>query len=84
MAVDTKLTKTPYKKEKYTEQQIHELALCSTDPKHFMKEHCYIQHPTKGRMKFAVLVCLHDKQVKVLVQQDTCYGMQCLIQIKLF
>ena len=54
MAVDTKLTKTPYKKEKYTEQQIHELALCSTDPKHFMKEHCYIQHPTKGRMKFAL------------------------------
>jgi len=54
MAVDTKLTKTPYRKEKYTEQQILELAKCSTDPKHFMKEHCYIQHPTKGRMKFAL------------------------------
>ena len=52
MAVDTKLTKTPYKKEKYTEEQLLELALCTQDPKHFMKEHCYIQHPTKGRMKF--------------------------------
>jgi len=52
MAVDTKLTKTPYKKERYTEEQIQELALCSQDPKHFMKEHCFIQHPTKGRMKF--------------------------------
>ena len=54
MAVDTKLTKTPYKKEKYTEEQLIELALCSQDPKHFMKEHCFIQHPTKGRMKFAL------------------------------
>ena len=52
MAVDTKLTKTPYKKEKYTEEQLLELALCSQDPKHFMKKHCFIQHPTKGRMKF--------------------------------
>ena len=54
MAVDTKLTKTPYRKEKYTEEQLLELALCSQDPKHFMKEHCYIQHPTQGRMKFAL------------------------------
>lgn len=54
MAVDTKLTKTPYRKEKYTEEQLLELALCSQDPKHFMKEHCFIQHPTKGRMKFAL------------------------------
>ena len=32
MAVDTKLTKTPYKKEKYTEHQMMELALCMKDP----------------------------------------------------
>ena len=48
MAVDTKLTKTPYKKEKYTEEQLLELAKCMNDPKHFMKEHCFIQHPQKG------------------------------------
>ena len=54
MAVDTKLTKTPYRKEKYTEEQLLELALCTQDPKHFMKEHCFIQHPTQGRMKFAL------------------------------
>lgn len=52
MAVDTKLTKTPYKKEEYTPDQILELAKCIADPKYFIKEHCYIQHPTKGRMKF--------------------------------
>ena len=52
MAVDTKLTKTPYKKEEYTQQQILELAKCAQDPKYFMTEFCFIQHPVKGRMKF--------------------------------
>ena len=54
MAVDTKLTKTPYKKEEYSSEQLLELARCANDPKYFIKEHCYIQHPTKGRMKFAL------------------------------
>ena len=52
MAVDTKLTKTPYKREEYTTDQLLELAKCAQDPKYFLTEHCYIQHPTKGRMKF--------------------------------
>ena len=52
MAVDTKLTKTPYQREKYTEQDLIELAKCAQDPKYFMTEYCFIQHPTKGRMKF--------------------------------
>ena len=52
MAVDTKLTKTPYRKEKYTEEQLLELARCANDPKYFMKAHCYIQHPVKGRLRF--------------------------------
>ena len=34
--VDTKLTKTPYKKEKFTEHQLTELALCMKDPKYFL------------------------------------------------
>ena len=45
MAVDTKLTKTPHKKEKYTEYQLTELALCMKDPKYFLMNYCYIQHP---------------------------------------
>jgi len=52
MAVDTKLTKTPHKQEEYSQDQLIELAKCANDPKYFMTEHCYIQHPTKGRMKF--------------------------------
>lgn len=50
--VDTKLVKTPYQKEEYTEDQLLELAKCAADPKYFIKNYCWIQHPTKGRMKF--------------------------------
>lgn len=54
MAVDTKLTKTPYKREEYTQEQLVALAKCAQDPKYFMTEFCYIQHPVKGRMKFSL------------------------------
>lgn len=49
---DTKLTKSPYLQEKYTPEQLEELAKCLQDPKYFIEEYCWIQHPTKGRMKF--------------------------------
>lgn len=38
--------------EQYSHEQIFEVARCAADPKYFMTEHCWIQHPTKGRMKF--------------------------------
>ena len=72
MAVDTKLTKTPYLKEEYTPEQLQELAKCLADPKYFMTEHCYIQHPTKGRMKFqlfefqkGLVDCYHDNRYSI-------------------
>ena len=72
MAVDTKLTKTPYLKEEYTPEQLTELAKCLADPKYFMTEHCYIQHPTKGRMKFelfdfqrGLVDCYHDNRYSI-------------------
>ena len=72
MAVDTKLTKTPYKKEEYTQEQLVELARCANDPKYFMTEHCYIQHPTKGRMKFQLfdyqrelVDCYHNNRYSI-------------------
>ena len=52
MSVDTKLIKTPYKKEKYTVEQIHELAKCTMDLQYFITEYVWIQHPVKGRLKF--------------------------------
>ena len=35
---------------------------CATDPAHFMKKYCYIQHPTRGRIPFN----LYPFQEKVL------------------
>ena len=52
MSVDTKLTKTPYKKEKFTEDQIQEIVKCTMDPLYFIEHYVWIQHPVKGRMKF--------------------------------
>ena len=51
---NTDLIKKPYRKESLTQEQILELAKCMQDPKYFMTEHCWIQHPTKGRMKFGL------------------------------
>lgn len=52
MTVDTNLVKKPHKRETFSAQQIEDLVNCTRDPKYFIKTHCYIQHPTKGRMKF--------------------------------
>jgi hypothetical protein len=54
MSVELKLTKTPYQREKYTAHELQELAKCTMDPIYFIEEYCWIQHPTKGRMKFVL------------------------------
>ena len=52
MAVDTGLIKRPHKSQTFTKDSMMELAQCMADPKYFALNHCYIQHPTRGRMKF--------------------------------
>ena len=52
MSANTDLVKKPYSKEKFTSTQLQELARCTVDPKYFIKNFCYIQHPVKGRLKF--------------------------------
>lgn len=54
MAVNTDLTKKPYTTETMTQAELRELALCSVNPLYFIRNHCYIQHPTKGRMAFTL------------------------------
>lgn len=54
--------KAPYKKENYTEDQIGEIVKSATDPVYFLKEYMWIQHPTKGRVKFD----LFDYQVDLI------------------
>jgi hypothetical protein len=52
MAANNDLTKKPHTTTSMTVNELRELTLCSVDPKYFIKHHCYIQHPVRGRMKF--------------------------------
>lgn len=54
--------KAPYKKENYTEDQVSEIIKAATDPVYFLREYMWIQHPTKGRVKFD----LFDYQVDLI------------------
>jgi hypothetical protein len=56
------LVKQPYKKENYTESQIAEIIKSATDPIYFIREYMWIQHPTKGRVRFE----LYDYQVELI------------------
>jgi hypothetical protein len=54
-SLDGVLTKKAHKKDKYTEDQIQHLVLCShpkTGYLHFSKNFYYIQHPVKGKLLF--------------------------------
>lgn len=50
--VNTDLVKRPYQEEKLSQDELRELALCSVNPLYFIRNYCFIQHPTKGRMSF--------------------------------
>ena len=54
-SLEGNLTKKAYAKSTYSEESLLDLKRCA-DPNigylHFMKSHMWIQHPTKGRMKF--------------------------------
>ena len=52
---DNKLVKTAYSSQKYTEQDIDELMKCTdpiSGPNFFLDNFFYIQHPTKGKLKY--------------------------------
>lgn len=51
-SINEQLVKTPYKEELLDTHQIIEISKCVDDPKHFIRNYCYIQHPKKGRMLF--------------------------------
>ena len=54
MSVNTDLVKKPYTTERMSQSELRELALCSVNPLYFIRNYCYIQHPTKGRMPFTL------------------------------
>jgi Terminase large subunit, T4likevirus-type, N-terminal len=51
----TAIIRNPYQKMSMTEEQIMEFAKCAdpeTGPRYFMSNYFFIQHPTKGAMKY--------------------------------
>ena len=48
----------------FTPELIQELVKCSTDPIHFIKNYVYLQHPSRGKMLFA----LYDYQEELIKQ----------------
>jgi hypothetical protein len=53
--LETVLVKSPHRRERYTEQEIAEFALCAdpvTGPQYFLDNFFYIQHPTRGKMVY--------------------------------
>lgn len=52
---ETVLIKKPNTKESFTENQLREVIACAdpvTGPAHFLSNFFYIQHPTRGRMRY--------------------------------
>ena len=45
---------------------------CATDPVHFMKKYCFIQHPQRGRIQFS-LFPFQEKVLKLF--QDNPYSL---------
>ena len=48
-------------KHQYTPEMVMEIKKCSTDPNHFIKNYCMIQHPKKGVIPFK----MYDYQEKM-------------------
>ncbi len=62
MATENTFVKSPFKVEKFTDAHVRELALCAQDPVYFIDNYCWVQHPTKGKVKFQ----LFDYQVELI------------------
>jgi len=51
-SLDGNLIKSAHKTQKFTEQDLADIANCMSDPHYFLNNFFYIQHPTKGRLKY--------------------------------
>jgi hypothetical protein len=61
-SLDGVLTKKAHTKERFTEQQVQDLLLCSDPAKgylHFAKHFFHIQHPVKGKLLFEPVSYTH-------------------------
>jgi hypothetical protein len=72
MALENTFVKTPFQVEKFTDDQVRELALCAQDPVYFIDNHCWVQHPVKGKVKFKLfdyqkelIHCYHENRYSI-------------------
>jgi len=65
LALENVFVKSPFKVERFTDDNVRELALCAQDPVYFIDTYCWVQHPIRGKVQFK----LYDYQ-KELIQ---CY-----------
>jgi len=52
MAKDNSLIKVGHAKQRFTEKDLQDFAQCQNDPHFFLDNFFYIQHPTKGKLKY--------------------------------
>ena len=83
--LDERLVKKAYKKEKYSDEQLLELAKCAdkeSGPLYFMENFLYVQHATRGKIKFSpyeyqkkMVECFNQNKYSILLcsrQQGKC------------
>lgn len=72
MAVENTFVKAPFKVEKFTDDNVRELALCAQDPIYFIDTYCWVQHPTRGKIQFKLfdyqrelISCYHENRYSI-------------------
>jgi hypothetical protein len=72
VGAENTFVKSPFKVEKFTDDQVRELALCAVDPVYFIDTYCWVQHPTKGKVRFKLfdyqrelISCYHENRYSV-------------------
>ena len=72
MALENTFVKSPFKVEKFTDDNVRELALCARDPVYFIDTYCWVQHPTKGKVPFKLfdyqrelIDCYHNNRYSI-------------------
>jgi hypothetical protein len=72
VALENTFVKTPFKVEKFTDDQVRELALCAQNPVYFVDTYCWVQHPTKGKVPFKLfdyqrelIDCYHNNRYSI-------------------
>lgn len=73
--LDDKLIKKPHRKQRYTELELTQLSKCNDQvngPLYFMEQFLYVQHSTRGRIKFVpydyqkrLVDCYHNNRYAI-------------------